>query len=95
VVIAWLALWLGVRLPLGWVFGGSSAVLALLAVVLGGKGVAALQEAGALPVHALDLPSVPLLGIYPTVQSLALQAVLLAAVLSLFAWTRRAARRAA
>ncbi len=42
-----------------------------------GKGIVALQEAGTLPVSSIAFPRVDLLGIYPTVQSLAAQAVLI------------------
>jgi high-affinity iron transporter len=67
----------------------------LLAVVLAGQGVAALQEAGVVPVSALDLPSAPALGIHPTLESLALQLALLLTILGVFAWTHRGARRMA
>jgi high-affinity iron transporter len=94
-LLVWLILWLGVHLPVGWVFGGSSALLALLAVVLAGQGVAALQEAGVVSVNALDLPAAPALGIHPTAESLSVQLALLVAILGVFAWTHRAARRTA
>lgn len=95
VVLAWLILKVGVRLPLGWVFGAGSALLALLAVVLAGQGVAALQEAGVVSVSALDLPSAPALGIHPTLESLSVQVALLLTILGVFAWTHRGARRMA
>ena len=48
----------------------------MLAVVLAGKGVAALQEAGMLGVHPLaGFPRSPLLGVYPTVETLLAQGV--------------------
>ena len=40
------------RLPIGKFFAYSSALVAVLAVVLAGKGVAALQEAGLIGDHA-------------------------------------------
>ena len=48
-LLAWLILKLGLRLPTGWFFGLGSALMAVLAVVLAGKGIAALQHAGKLP----------------------------------------------
>jgi len=45
-LLAWLILRLGLRLPVGWFFGVGSALMAVLAVVLAGKGIAALQHAG-------------------------------------------------
>jgi high-affinity iron transporter len=89
VILAWLILKVGVRLPLAWMFGASSALLALLAIVLVGQGVAALQEAGFVSISSLDIPSAPALGIHPTVESLAAQVALLVLILLVFAWTRR------
>jgi high-affinity iron transporter len=52
----------------------------VLAIVFAGKGIVALQEAGTLPASSIAFPRVDLLGIYPTVQSLAAQAVLIIGV---------------
>jgi high-affinity iron transporter len=73
--IAWLLLRTSRRLPLGKFFSASSALIALLAFVLTGKGIAALQEAGWIGVHAAPLPRIELLGIYPTWQSVSAQLV--------------------
>jgi high-affinity iron transporter len=88
-LIAWLILKLGLRLPLGWFFGVGSALMALLAVVLAGKGIAALQHAGKLPVGSLDLPTIPSLGVYPTWQGLVTQLVLVLVILAAFTASRR------
>ena len=82
------------RLPLGPFFAWSSILLALLAVVFAGKGIAALQEAGKLPINPVDLPAMPALGIHPTLQSLLLQGALLLVAVAAFAYTRRSATRA-
>ena len=55
---------------------GRSALLALLAVALAGKGVAALQEAGMVPMSPIALPALPLVGFYPSLEGAALQAAL-------------------
>jgi len=94
VVLAWLILKVGLRLPLGWFFGVGSVLMALLAVVLAGKGIAALQEAGALPIGPLDLPSTPSLGLYPTWQGVLTQLAVLLLIVGAFAYSRRRARRA-
>ncbi|UGB37593.1 FTR1 family protein [Frateuria soli] len=73
--IAWLLLRTSRRLPLGKFFSASSALIALLAIVLTGKGIAALQEAGWIGVVTAPLPRIELLGIYPTWQSTVAQAV--------------------
>ena len=95
VVLAWLILKMGLRLPLGWFFGVGSVLMALLAVVLAGKGIAALQEAGALPIGPLDLPSIPSLGLFPTWQGVLTQLAVLLLIVGAFAYTRRRERRAA
>jgi high-affinity iron transporter len=87
-LIAWLVFRYGVRLPIGLFFGVSSAFLALLAVVFAGQGIGALQEAGAISATLIEAPRVPMLGIFPTVQSLGAQGFVLAVVLAVFAWSR-------
>ncbi len=69
-----------VRLPIGPFFGVTSALLALLAVVFVGNGIAALQEAGMVGATSVRFVSVPLLGLHPTVQGLSWQAIALIAV---------------
>jgi high-affinity iron transporter len=94
-VLSWIIVRGSLRLPLGVFFGASSVLLGLLAVVLAGKGIAALQEAGWLPIHTVNVPGVPLLGIYPNLQALALQSALLVLLAGGFAYSHRAAARAA
>jgi len=66
-----------VRLPIGPFFSATSGLLALMAVVFTGNGVAALQEAGVLDSRLVDFISLPLLGIHPTAQGLGLQLAVL------------------
>jgi len=89
VLMAWLVLKLGLRLPVGWFFGLGSVLLALLAVVLAGKGIAALQEAGTLPIEPMDLPSVPSLGVYPTWLGVLTQLALVLLIVGAFVYARR------
>jgi high-affinity iron transporter len=94
VLIAWVLLRTSRRLPLGLFFSISSGLIAVLAVVLTGKGVAALQEAGWTGVTVAPVPSIELLGIYPTWQSLLAQlavAVMLAVGFAFNRWRARAA----
>src|SRR3546814_3284702 len=51
-----------IRLPIGPFFGVTSGLLAFLAVVFAGNGVAALQEAGIIEAHRFDFITIPLLG---------------------------------
>jgi high-affinity iron transporter len=82
---AWLIFRYGVRLPIGLFFSVSAVFLVLLAVIFAGQGVKALQEAGAVASTAIDFPSVSMLGVFPTVQSLAAQGCVLLVVLVVLA----------
>jgi high-affinity iron transporter len=76
-LIAWGMLRLGRRLPIAKFFQYSAALIAVLAVVLAGKGVAALQEAGMFGVTPLEgFPRSEILGIYPTLETVAAQLVM-------------------
>ena len=77
-LMAWAILKYSVRLPIGPFFTATSGLLALLAVVFAGNGIAALQEAGVIGADAVSFVSIPLLGIHPTMQGLLAQAVALA-----------------
>lgn len=68
--VAFLMLRASKRLPIGQFFSISSILIAILAVVLVGKGVAALQEAGWLEQALIAAPRIDLLGIYPSWQSI-------------------------
>jgi high-affinity iron transporter len=78
----------GVRLPLKPFFGVTSAFLYYMAFVFAGKGVADLQEGGLVSTTVVAwAPRVPALGVYPTVESLAAQAALMALLLVALVWT--------
>ena len=94
-VVAWLMLRYSRKLPFGKFFAASAALVAVLAVVLAGKGVAALQEAGWVSMSLFDGPRMDLLGIHPTIQGVTAQVVVLVALLLGFAWNIRNARAAA
>jgi high-affinity iron transporter len=90
--IAWLMLRFSRRLPFGKFFSISAILMAVLAVVLAGKGVAALQEAGWLHLTLVPAPRIELLGVHPTLQGLLAQAAVLAMLVAGFAWNARSAR---
>jgi high-affinity iron transporter len=92
VLVAFALLRFSARLPIGKFFSWSSGLVAVLAVVLTGKGVAALQEAGWLSAHALNTPRVDLLGIYPSAQTLVAQILMVLLVVAGFAWNGRQAK---
>jgi high-affinity iron transporter len=91
-ILGWLIFRGSSRLPLGFFLGATSLLLTALAVVFVGRGVAALQEAGTLPVNPVNLPSIPVFGLYPTVQGLVLQVLVALVIASVFAYTRRRAQ---
>ena len=94
-VLAWVMLRYSRKLPFGTFFAASAALVAVLAVVLAGKGVAALQEAGWLPMSLVDGPRIDLLGIHPTLQGIGMQLAVIAVLVAGFAWNARNARIAA
>ena len=78
----------GVRLPLKPFFGVTSAFLYYMAFVFAGKGIAELQEGALVTTTILPgAPRLPALGIYPTAESLAAQAVLVLLALVALTWT--------
>jgi high-affinity iron transporter len=82
VILSGVIFYSSIRLSLKLFFGLASATLALLAVVLAGKGIGALQEAGVVPLDPVAFPTVPALGIYPNWQGLALQGLVLLLIVS-------------
>ena len=86
-VMAFLLLRFSTRMPIRKLFGVSSTVMAVLAVILTGKGLRALQETGALSVTPAPFDfTVELLGFYPTVETILCQ--ILVAALCLFLWAQ-------
>ena len=80
------------RLPIARFFSLSSILIAILAVILAGKGIAALQEAGLLDILPLQgIPRVEMLGIYPTWQGALAQTFTLIFMLAGFWYTGRPA----
>ncbi len=77
----------GVRLPLKPFFAVTSALLYVMAFSFAGQGVAELQEAGVITMTPLQwLPALPALGIFPTLQTAASQAVLALALAGALLW---------
>jgi high-affinity iron transporter len=80
-VLAAVAYWMlrvSKRLPIARFFSYSSILIAVLAVVLAGKGVSALQEAGWIGQTLVTAPRIDWLGVYPSWQSLLAQLVMAA-----------------
>lgn len=83
-IVAAVLLRTSARLPISQFFAASSLLVAVLAVVLAGKGIAGLQEAGWLHSSPVTFPRIDILGIYPSLQTLLAQAAVLAMVIIAF-----------
>src|SRR5690606_27558802 len=79
----------GRRLKPGLLLTASGLLLCGLAVVLTGKGVRALQEAGVIGATWVGGPRVDWLGLYPSVETLVAQFVVVAAVVAIALWGTR------
>jgi high-affinity iron transporter len=91
-LVAWAMMKYSRRLPITQFFGWSAVLIAVLAVVLVGKGVAAIQEAGLIGVTPVPAaPSLPVLGIAPTAEALGAQLAVLLILLVGFGRNRRRA----
>ena len=88
VVIAWAIFKFSVRLPLKLFFGVNSVFLYLLAIVFAGKGIAALQEAGKLPVNPVKFFEVSALGIFPNMETLGIQVLMIGIAIFLYLFSR-------
>lgn len=80
------------RIPMRIFFQTTSLLLYAMAIVFVGQGVASLQEASVVPATFVNYaPTVPMLGLFPTVQSLCAQAALLMLALAAVFVPRNAA----
>ncbi len=83
----------GVRIPIRQFFLVSGGLLYTMSVAFAGRGVHELQEAGLIDMTPVSwAPSIEVLGIFPTVESLLAQAVLLALLLYAIVLTVRRRR---
>ncbi|HUN56633.1 MAG TPA: FTR1 family protein [Candidatus Binataceae bacterium] len=67
------------RIPIGAFFSVTSFLLYGLAVVFAGQGIGSFQESGVVSATFVSyVPTLPMLGVFPTIQTLAAQGLLLA-----------------
>jgi high-affinity iron transporter len=91
-MVFWLLTRASYRIPMGAFFWVTSILLYVLAVVFVGQGVASWQESGILGATFIEhLPQIPMLGFYPTVQSIGAQVALIALALASYFAPRRGA----
>lgn len=85
----------GLRMPLRYFFAVTGTLLYIMAFVFAGTGINQLQAAGWVPATPLDFPpALPLLGIYPTIETLAAQALLLCLLVATSLWLALQRRKA-
>ena len=78
---------LGLRVAMKPFFAVTGVILYYMAFVFAGKGIAELQGARVVPLTVIEnAPRVPVLGIYPTVESLAVQGLLVLLALVAVVW---------
>lgn len=71
--VGWGLFRFGIRLPLNSFFSATSMLLAIMAVIFAGQGIASLQEAGIIAASHVNFISLPMLGVLPTTQTLMTQ----------------------
>jgi high-affinity iron transporter len=89
-VLAVLMLRFSKRIPITQLFKFSAIIIAVLSIVLVGKGVHAIQEAGYIGISAFPINlRITLLGVYPTIQSIIAQLAMIAITLGVWQWQNR------
>jgi high-affinity iron transporter len=83
------------KIPISKIFKMTSVAISILAVVLAGKGIHALQEGGIIPISSsLFSFRLSLIGFYPTLETIAAQSLVIALVIILWNWSNRSAKAA-
>jgi len=91
-LIAWAMLRFSTQLPITKFFAWSALLIAVLTIVLAGKGVAGLQEAGIIGVHPWTwVPRIEVLGLFPSMETVSAQAIALLILVMGFWWNGREA----
>jgi high-affinity iron transporter len=87
---------LGLRVAMKPFFAVTGVMLYYMAFVFAGKGVAELQEGGVVGLTVVaGVPRIPVLGIYPTLESLALQSLLVILAVVALVWAMKQSSRPA
>jgi high-affinity iron transporter len=80
-------------IPIGAIFSVTSVLLYAMAVVFAGQGIQSFQESGVLGATFVNhIPTAPMLGLYPTVETLAAQALLILLAAAAVLFPKRRAR---
>lgn len=92
-VVAAVLLRTSARLPISQFFAVSAVMVAVLAVVLTGKGVSELQKVGIFGMTPVALPRIDVLGIYPSLQTMVAQLLVLVIVIASFSVNLRSHKK--
>ncbi len=93
-LVFWILTRAAYRVPLRAFFSLTSILLYALAVVFVGQGVGSWQEANVLPATFIDhIPQIPAIGLFPTVESIGAQVLLIALAAAALIVPRAGARR--
>ncbi len=76
----------GLHFPLRYFFGFTSGLLYILATIFAGEGIYRLQQVDLLHMTSLNLPSFPILGIYPNLEGLLFQGAMLVLFVGSLLW---------
>ncbi|MDF2176718.1 FTR1 family protein [Aliiglaciecola sp. CAU 1673] len=87
-LLGWAIFKAAMRLPVAGFFKVNAVIMFVLALIFAGRGIAALQEMGALASKPLNMPSVEWLGLYADGMTLATQGAILA-LIALMVWLQR------
>jgi high-affinity iron transporter len=93
VIVSLLIFHFSVRLPMRLFFNVNAVILVMLSLVIAGKGIAALQEAGYVPLNRVAFPEWNAVGLYANWESLGVQASMLVLVVLLLSLSRSRAQR--
>ena len=86
---------LGLKIPLKYFFGATGTLLYIVAFIFAGTGIKELQAAGWVSTTPLNFPpQTPIFGIYPTVETLAAQVLMLCAFMATSIWMARERKKA-
>ena len=78
---------LGLKIPLKYFFGATGTLLYIVSFIFAGNGIKELQASLWVPTTPLTMPkAIPVLGIYPTVETLAAQGLMLVAFITTSYW---------
>lgn len=89
-ILSWALIRYAARIPIRSLFDYSSILMAVLAFILAGKGIHALQETGMISVTSLPVNlRIDILGFYPTLETATTQVVVLGLSMALWLYGKR------